>query len=163
MKKYWQFLIIFVLLILMSVITSSWADSPVDVPAGDKIDGFPVILANETLFVIQTDVGSFSSEERAQTVTNRLGKIANDTSLDLDLLKLEAKDETTSIIIGNKILVTLTEADAKAAQVTRNELAKEYLAKIQDSLQTYREERSAKHLIRSVIYTVIATVILLII
>lgn len=163
MKKYWQFLITFVFVILLSVITSSWVDSQVNNPSGDKIDGFPVILANETLFVIQTDVGSFSSEERAQTVTNRLQRIANDTSLDLNLLRLEAQDKTTSILMGNKVLVTLTEADAKAAQITRKELAKDYLAKIQDSLQTYREERSVKHLIRAIIYTVIATVILLII
>ncbi len=163
MKKYWQFLITFVLVVVLSVISNSWVNPQIDSPTGDKIDGFPVLLADETLFVIQTNVGSFSSEERAQTITNRLLKIANDTSLDLNLLRLEAQDETTNIVIGNKTLLTLTEADAKAAQIARTELANQYLAKIQNSLQTYRKERSAKHLIRSVIYTVIATVILLII
>ncbi len=161
MKKYWQFLITFVLVIVLSVIATSWVDSQVDDLTGDKIDGFPVLLADETLFVIQTDTGSFSSEERAQTITNRLQKIAEDTSVDLNLLKLEEQENITSIVIGSKIIVTLTEADAKAARINRTELANEYLAKIQDSLQTYRKERSSKHLIKSIIYTVIATVVLI--
>ena len=163
MKKYWQFLITFVLVIVLSVIATSWVDSQVDELTGDKIDGFSVLLADETLFIIQTDTGSFSSEERAQTITNRLQKIAEDTSVDLNLLKLEEQENITSIVIGSKIIVTLTEADAKAARITRTKLANEYLAKIQDSLQTYRQERSAKYLIKSIIYTVIATIGLLII
>ncbi|MGK7899026.1 MAG: mechanosensitive ion channel family protein [Xenococcus sp. (in: cyanobacteria)] len=163
MKKYWQFLITFVLVILLTVITSSWVDSQVDAPTGDEIDGYPVTLANETLFVIQTDVGSFSSEERAQTITNRLQRIANDNSFNLNLLKLEEQENTTNIVIGNKIIVTLTEADAKAVRITRTELANQYLAKIQDSLQTYRQERSTQHLIKAIIYTVIATIILLLV
>ena len=168
MRKYWQALIAFVLVILLNVIASPWVHSQIDgsqinAPTGNKIDGFPVLLADETLFFIQANIGSFSSEERAQTITNRLQKIAEDTSVELNLLRLEEQEVTTSIVIGNKILVTLTEADAKAAQITRTKLANEYLAKIQDSLQIYRQERSAKYLIRSAIYTVIATVLLVLI
>ena len=163
MKKYWQSLITFVLVILLSLIAHLGVYSQIDESAGDKIDGFPVILADETLFVIQSNVGSFSSEERAETITNRLEKIAEDTSVNLDLLKIQEQEATTSIVVGNKILVTLTEADAKAAQIARTELANEYLAKIKDSLQIYRQERSAQYLIRSAIYTVIATVILVLI
>ncbi|MDJ0898518.1 MAG: mechanosensitive ion channel family protein [Xenococcus sp. MO_188.B8] len=163
MKKYWQFLITFVLVIFLSLIAHPGVYSQIDDSAGDKIDGFPVLLADETLFVIQSNVGSFSSEERAQTITNRLEKIAEDTSVNLNLLRIQEQEATTNIVIGNKILVTLTEADAKAAQITRTKLANEYLAKIKDSLQIYREERSTKYLIRSAIYTVIATVILVLI
>ncbi len=163
MKKYWQFLITFVLVILLSFIAHPGVYSQVDDSAGDKIDGFPVLLADETLFVIQSNVGSFSSAERAQTITNRLQKIAEDTSVNLNLLRIQEQEVTTNIVIGNKIMVTLTEADAKAAQITRTKLANEYLAKIKDSLQIYRQERSTKYLIRSAIYTVIATVILVLI
>ena len=146
MKKYWQFLIIFVLVILLSFIAHPGVYSQIDDSAGDKIDGFPVLLADETLFVIQSNVGSFSSEERAQTITNRLAKIAEDTSVDLNLLRIQEQEATTNIVIGNKILVTLTAADAKAAQITRTKLANEDLAKIKDSLQIYRQERSTKYL-----------------
>ena len=75
MKKYWQFLITFVLVILLNVIASPGVHSQIDAPTGNKIDGFPVMLADETLFVIQTNVGSFSSEERAQTITRRKTRV----------------------------------------------------------------------------------------
>lgn len=163
MKKYWQAFIAFVLVILLSVMGSPWVHSQEDAPNGDKIDGFPVVLADETLFVIQANVSSFSSEERAQTITNRLEKIAEDASVDLNLLQVEELEDTTNIVIGTKTLITVTEADAKIARIPRTELANEYLAKIQDSLQTYRKERSASYLIRAVIYTLIATAVLVLI
>ncbi|ELS00859.1 small-conductance mechanosensitive channel [Xenococcus sp. PCC 7305] len=163
MRKYWQALIAFALVILLNVIASPSVHSQEDTTTGDKIDGFPVLLADETLFVIQANVGSFSSEERAQTITNRIQRVAEDESIDLNLLRLAEQDVTTSIFIDKKILVTLTEADAKAAQISRTELANEHLAKIQDSLQTYRQERSAKYLIRAIIYSVIATVLLILV
>ena len=54
----------------------------------NKIDGTPVLLGNTTLFVIQKNVGSFSHQERAQAVTNRLEKIANDPLISMDKLRV---------------------------------------------------------------------------
>jgi small-conductance mechanosensitive channel len=163
MKKYWQAFIAFVVVILLSLITSPLLQAQEDTPSGDKIDGFPVVLADETLFIIQANVGSFSSQERAETITHRLEKIAEDTSVDLDSLRLEELEDTTNILIDRKNLITLTEADAKAARLKRTELAAQYLGKIKDSLQTYRKERSASYLIRAIIYTAIATVVLVLV
>ena len=100
MKKYRQALITFILVILVSVIASPWVHSQEDVPKGNKIDGFPVVLANETLFLVQVNVGSFSSEERAKTITNRLEKIAEDSSVELNLLRVEELEDITNIVIG---------------------------------------------------------------
>ena len=163
MKKYWQPLIAFVLAILLSVMSNPWIYAQEDAPTGNKIDGFPVILADETLFIIQANVGSFSSEERAQTITNRLEKIAEDASIDPNLLVIEEQEDVTNIVMGTKILVTLTEDDAKAMRLPRTQLANQYREKIKDSLITYRQERSAKHLIRATIYAFIATATLILI
>ena len=95
MKKYWQALIAFLLVILINSVVSSWAYSQENGSPennGNKIDGFAVTLADETLFVIQANVNSFSSEERAQTITNRLEKIAEDASVDLNQLRIEEQD-----------------------------------------------------------------------
>ena len=78
MKKYWQAIIAFLLVILLNSISFP-VYSQESNTGGNKIDGFPVVFANQTLFVIQADVSSFSSEERAETVTNRLEKIAEDS------------------------------------------------------------------------------------
>ena len=163
MKKCWQAFMAFTLVVLLSIIASPRVHSQQDTPTGNKIDGFPVVLANETLFIIQANVGSFSSEERAETITNRLEKVAEDNSIDLNLLRVEELEDITNIVIGSKTLVTLTEDDAKALRLPRNELANQYLEKIKNSLLTYRQERSADYLIRAVIYAFIATVMLILI
>ena len=166
MKKYWQALIAFFLVILITTIVSPWAYSQENISPennGNKIDGFPVTLADETLFVIQANVNSFSSEERAETINNRLEKIAQDNSVDLNKLTIEELEGISNIVLETKTIVTVTEADAKISRIPRTQLAEEYLEKIKSALETYKKERSAKYLIRSVIYTVIATFILVLI
>ena len=61
----------------------------------NKIDGTPVLLGNTTLFLIQKNVGSFSHQERAQAVTTRLEKIANDPLISIDKLRVVEDSDTT--------------------------------------------------------------------
>ncbi|MGK7959811.1 mechanosensitive ion channel family protein [Crocosphaera sp.] len=130
---------------------------------GDKIDGYPVILDDQTLFKIQAPTGSFSPEERANTITTRLEKFAEDNSLSIESIKLETQENITSIIAEDKILATLTEEDANAARKSRQELAEEYLEIIKTSISQFREERTLIARIFSLIWTVIATLSLLLI
>lgn len=156
----------FFLVILINTIASPWAYSQGNGSPennGNKIDGFPVTLADETLFVIQANVNSFSSEERAETINNRLEKIVQDTSVDLNKLTIEELEGISNVVLETKTIVTITEADAKISRIPRTQLAEEYLKKIKDALETYKKERSAKYLIRAIIYTVIATFILVLI
>ncbi|MDJ0728597.1 MAG: mechanosensitive ion channel family protein [Crocosphaera sp.] len=130
---------------------------------GDKIDGYPVVLNDQILFKIQAPTGSFSSEERAETITTRLEKFAEDNSLSIDSIKLESSDNITSIIAEDKILATLTEEDADAARKSRQELAEEYLEIIKTSVNQFREERTLTARIFSLVWTLIATLSLFLI
>ena len=130
---------------------------------GNKIDGYPVIFNDQTLFKIQAPTGSFSPEERANTITLRLEKFAEDNSLSIDSIKLETNEQITSIIAEDKILATLTEADAEAARKPRQELAKEYLENIKTSINQFREERTLIARIFSLVWTVLATLSLFLI
>ena len=163
MNKYLKKAVFTALVAFLLVLASPFVYSQDSTDNGDKIDGFPVVLADETLFVIQANVGSFSSEDRADTISNRLEKIATNSTIKIESIKLEDLENTTNIIIGDKVVVTLTEDDASVARKPRQELANEYLTIIKDNLQEYRKERSLDYLIKAAIYTVIATVALIII
>ncbi|EAZ89905.1 mechanosensitive ion channel family protein [Crocosphaera chwakensis] len=130
---------------------------------GNKIDGYPVILNDHTLFKIQAPTGSFSPEERANTITDRLEKFSEDNALPIESIELETQDNITSIIAGDKILATLTEEDANAARKSRQELAEEYLEIIKTSINQFREERTLIARIFSLVWTVLATLSLLLI
>jgi small-conductance mechanosensitive channel len=165
MKKYWRAFTTFVLVVCLIFITNLFAHSQEVTTSDSKIDGVPVVIDGKTLFVIQARVGSFSPEERAKTITNRLDTIAQDNSLSVDSIKTEKRQEakTTDIILGNRVIITLTEDDAKAARKTEKELADEYQQKIKTSIKQYRKSRQPRTLLFGAIYTLIATIALLII
>ncbi|WP_311138903.1 mechanosensitive ion channel family protein [Aphanizomenon flos-aquae] len=126
----------------------------------NKIDGTPVLLGNTTLFVIQKNVGSFSHQERAQAVTNRLEKIANDPLISMDKLRVVEDSDTTNIVIGDKTLFTITDKDAKAVNKTRQILAEKCIEIIRNAINQYRKERSLYNILKGLFYTFISTVIL---
>ncbi|WP_254433037.1 MULTISPECIES: mechanosensitive ion channel family protein [unclassified Dolichospermum] len=126
----------------------------------NKIDGTPVLLGNTTLFVIQKNVGSFSHQERAQAVTNRLEKIANDPLISMDKLRVVKDSDTTNIVIGDKTLFTITDKDAKAVNKTRQILAEKCIEIIRNAINQYRKERSLYNILKGLFYTFISTVIL---
>jgi small-conductance mechanosensitive channel len=134
-----------------------------NISAENTIDGVPVILNGQTLFVVREKIGSFSPEERAEAITRRLEKIANEPSIDVNNLKIEEeKDDTTSLILDKQAIVTITEADAKASREDRQELADEYRKKIQSAIEQYREERQPSHIILGIVYTILSTLVLVI-
>ncbi|MDJ0600110.1 MAG: mechanosensitive ion channel family protein [Crocosphaera sp.] len=161
-KKIRTFLII--IFITLSIIISPLVYGQDDSSSnGNKIDGYPVILNDQILFKIQAPTGSFSPEERAETITNRLEKFAEDNTLSIESIKIENQENITSIIAEDKILATLTEEDGSAARKSRQALAEEYLEIIETSINQFREERTLIARIFSLVWTVIATLSLLLI
>lgn len=128
----------------------------------NKIDGTPVLLGDTTLFVIQKSVGSFSPQERAQALTNRLEIIANDPLISMDNLRVVEDSDITSIVIGDKTLFTITDKDAKAANKTRQILAEKCIEIIRNAINQYRKERSLDYIIKGLLYSFILTIFLLI-
>ncbi len=157
------------MVIFILTIALPFAYSQVNPPVVDnqpaavrKIDGTPVVLGGQNLFVIQAGVGSFSAADRAQTVTYRIQTIANDPIIKVNSFKIVEEADTSNIWAGEKLLFTITDKDGKAADTTRQELAKEYLQKLQTVITKYRQERSAKSIIIGIAYTIIATILLFI-
>jgi hypothetical protein len=153
--------ITWVLIAFLIITTSPHIYAQDSINADKKIDGVPVIFNGQTLFVVREKIGSFSPEERAEAITRRLEKIADTRSIDVDRLKIEEeKDNTTSLILDKQVIVTITEADAKASREDRQELADEYLKTIKSSIEKYREERRPFSIILGVVYTILSTVVL---
>ncbi|PAX49099.1 mechanosensitive ion channel family protein [Brunnivagina elsteri] len=129
-------------------------------PAVTKIDGAPVVLGDQTLFVIKVGVGSFSAEERSQAVTNRIETIAKDPTVPVSSLTVSQQLNTTNILSGDKVIFTVTNGDGKAAGKTTQELGDEYVKTISSNIINYRKDRSLKNILFGVIYTFIATIVL---
>ncbi len=123
--------------------------------------GAPVVLGDQTLFKIQAGIASFSPEFRAQVVSDRIAAFAKDveTSPDTLIIVENAAAQTVDIRAGEQTLVTVAPVDAVAAEQSGQQLAAEYLPKIQTAVTEFRAAHSLQNIIRGGIYTVIATVV----
>ncbi|MEA5509296.1 mechanosensitive ion channel family protein [Crocosphaera sp. UHCC 0190] len=165
MKKKNQLIkVICIFLTTLIIVFSTNIFSPIyslDTP--EKTENFPVVLDDDTLFMIQNPTGSISAEERADIINRRLNKLANDDSLEIndDDFDLDDKGNIIVLLYKGKTLTTITEDDAKSAYESRQKLAEERLKIIQKAIKRYRRERQPFYWVLGIIFTIVTFLILL--
>jgi small-conductance mechanosensitive channel len=123
-----------------------------------KIQEAPVILEGKTLFNIQSNLGEVTPKQRAKDMTNKIMTVAQDSSITLDSIRI-VDLENWQLIQASDILVgTVSESDAKAANKTISEVAKERLNKIKDAIEKFREARTRQAITTGIIEAIITTI-----
>lgn len=110
--------------------------------------GAPIIIGQDTICFLYTNIGSFSPQERAEHSSERILKTAGIFSPAYDTLLLVSNDNTTDIIFSDQILLAVTEMDALWANTDRNTLAREYQAKILSGITRYQKDTSLATLLK---------------
>lgn len=121
-----------------------------------------VTLDDKPLLAIKTKVLSFSPEDRAKAVSSRLSKLAHDPLFHVDSLKVVDSDTTSDIAAGDMILMSVTDADALAAGKPRLALAQENAATIRVALEARNREYSTRSLLYGALYSLLATLVLIV-
>jgi small-conductance mechanosensitive channel len=160
LKKGLREFIILALATLLICIITPFAYAQESTIKPNELDGAPVVLAGEKLFFIQKKIGPYSPEDRAKAISKRIEAIAQDQSIPVDSLKIEDQKDSADIVVNDRIILTITDDDAKAANINRQKLSIGYLQKIKDSIKQYRESRSLENILLGVLYSFIATIIL---
>ncbi len=170
MKSNLRILIILLLTVFLTLSSFSLMRAqenlPVDSPYSvTQSNGKTVKLDETTLFIIQTKQGALSPEKRAERISLRLQEFAKDEGISVDKLEIYEADQDgiplTTISADNYVIIAISDADARIAGKTRRDLAQEYTKIIKEVVGKYRQERSLGNLIRAAIFSVIATVILM--
>ena len=166
MQKIWRYLGLFCLVLLLTlspILMIAAQNNPAkqgqETPLETLGEVFPVMLDNQELFTIRQGIGSFSAQERAKSITDRIEKIADDDALfpeDLTI-KIDPEDKNPSIILGDTVIATITSKDAKLQAVSQEVLAERALAKIKAAIVRYRQERQPDNLLKDAVLTVSAT------
>ena len=165
-KRFFYFVASIILYFLLTIVPLSPTHAQVPTPtptptATTSINkGAPVELGGEELFKIRAGVGSFSAEERTDAVTNRILKVAEDPTIAVERITIDDQPLSTNLTVNNRVLVTITDADARQADLSRQELARNYQEKIQNTITQYRIERSPDYIRQGITRSAIATVIL---
>lgn len=127
--------------------------------AAQAIDGVPVLVDGQPILFVRRGIAGFTAEERAQTITQRLHRIANDDSVDLADLEIRenADDQSLYLSIGPDVLLTINERDAQASRLTKQQAAQQYRKTIKAALSRYRQDREPRQLLRNTLYAAIAS------
>ena len=105
--------------------------------------GFPVTIKTDTLFNIYNRTGSFSAKERADAISKRLKNIAEASKYSPESLAILKTEFGHEIVYKNDLVImTITSYDALWVEKSEQELADEFLQKIQDKILKIREDNS---------------------
>ena len=127
-----------------------------------KPQGYPVMLGDQALFYIK-DVKGFPAENRAKTIVEKIKKAAEDPYIPITSVTTSPYEQPITLItIGNEVLMAVLDEDALAEGRTRQEIAAEYSQKLKTAIEKYRAERSLKSILTGALFTLIATLVLIV-
>ena len=106
-----------------------------------EIDTEPVELDGEVLFRVR-GASSFPADRRAAGIRTRIQAVAADASIPLSALRISEADGLEWIVVGDRPIVAVTDADARLEQLTRSELTTAHLSRIRQAIEEYRRARS---------------------
>jgi len=125
---------------------------------------FPVRgFFNDTLFVIYNKLGSFSAHDRAEAITNRIKKLADNYRFVSDSLNIVNTETSLDIIYGESIIMSVTENDAIWSIKSKQELAEKYRKGIINAITEYKGETSLTTIAKEIALALLVLLILVLI
>jgi small-conductance mechanosensitive channel len=122
----------------------------------------PVILGDKILFYLPTESEGLKVANRAEDISKRIKTIADSTRVKVDSITIfDFKSPMSFIVAGDKMLMAVVDQDAILKGTSRQQVAAEYSQVIRTAIEKYRKDRSLKQLIYSVLYTFLATIVLI--
>jgi len=132
-------------------------------PAGNSQAGFetvPVEVDGRVLFNLRGMQG-YPASRRAGLVKQRIVDLAKDSAFSVQSLAMEAEEHYTRITGGDELIVNLFDSDGEIEGLPREVLAGIYLARIEETIDLYRLERTGEYRLRGAVRAAIATVLIL--
>ena len=107
----------------------------------------PVVLDGDVLFTVR-GVSAYPAAQRADAIAGRIRAMADDPNLRVDALQVVEADSVARLMIGDIMLIGITDLDAEGA--SRKILAHAIRERVAAAVLRYRAERSPQAMWRSV-------------
>lgn len=141
------------------MLAQAWAQEQPKPATAQAAVGAPVILHRDTLFYIYNPVGSFSQQDRAAAISKRVLQLSEERFFTADSVRVVEHVLSADVVYQDRVLMSITEADAAVAGQDRLELASLYAAKIQESVA----ESVKQYSLRSILIEIGLAVLVLVI
>jgi small-conductance mechanosensitive channel len=120
----------------------------------------PVVIDGNTLFHLR-GVTALPAAERAATVKGRIVALARDASFDVKDLSITEAEDRSIIYAGDTAVIYIIDADAAIEELERPLLAQVYKARIAETIEEYRRDRSTATLLANGLYALGVTGLLI--
>jgi small-conductance mechanosensitive channel len=135
------------------------------VPAGSaqpaaKLKPAPVLLDGKTVIEIEWGLGSISPQTRAEAISERLEKMANDLSQP-NVFTTNPTDISIDVMFGDRVMASVFDGDAQRAGVSRELLAREWQVGFTRAVESYRQDHSREKLLERIALIVAVVVVAL--
>jgi small-conductance mechanosensitive channel len=104
------------------------------------VKGFPVIPFRDTLFYLFTRQGSFTAQDRAGAIANRIDRLSAVYRFQPDSIKVVETEQTTDLIFRDQLLISVSEQDALWQNTTRAKLTAMIKNRIGKAVVGHQEE-----------------------
>jgi small-conductance mechanosensitive channel len=108
--------------------------------------GYPVMPFGDSLFFIYTKVGSFSPQERARSISERIEQLYDNYEFNPDSLKIAGGESSTELVYKDIVVMSVNELEAMWHEKKPTELALEYLGIIRNAIREERESNSLRNI-----------------
>jgi len=123
----------------------------------------PVIVDGITLFKVR-GVSSYPAEKRAKAIADRIVALAADPAFNKESLTIDDTEASQSkIMIGNKVIVSVLNADARQEGVDRITLARSFVMRIGEAVDGWRKDRLQGTLARNSLIALAASIALVVV
>lgn len=121
----------------------------------DSTEIVPIVVYTDTLFYVQTGLGSKTISERADDISSKVENLINDFSFDSKKLKIDSTEFTTFIKYDETIILAIGAEDEIITGNTRLEIAKIWLEILGSKIELEHSERSYKSILVNVGLTIL--------
>ncbi len=148
--------------ILVLFVAPVGAQSPVeDAPLAPlSIRKAPVVVDGERLFYV-AGTSTFPAKRRAQEVAERIRDLAEDPDFDPKTVTVKDKDDLTEILVGDRRVIGVIDADAELEGVSRDIVVRVFVTRISEAIEKYRVDRTIGALLINAVRAVVWTLVLL--
>jgi len=133
------------------IIRLLWLAAAICAGAAAQDGGAPVIIDGHEIVRVYGPVGSFSANERAPAIEERIIALAKKGySGPIDVRAIPS-EQATGIVAGPVIIMAVTDIDAQSVGVSREELSIRYAKAIQNVMAGYTARHSWLNLLRAAV------------
>ena len=151
------------LLIALTPATALGAAGQLDeVTAGEGSSRTAAVQIDGRVLVRVRGFAGYTAAERAGEIQQRIIELAGDRNVSTDTLYIADGSRGSDIRAGSVVLLTITDADAALEEMGRRLLAETTLEVLKRTVDSWREQRSPRLLLRHAGYSVGATLLLVV-